>query len=113
MEKQLNSSGICLRIFVIEDSSGDPKRFRKKEHQARRVHGPNHLHVNVQRHCMVKKRTQFSVLQKWYQNQGSTVFILISLKTEIARSVKGPKLQGPHAEDPMAEPHLVQKSLVT
>ena len=25
----------------------------------------------------------------------STVFILISLKTEIARSVKGPKLQGP------------------
>ena len=28
-----------------------------------------------------------------------TVFTLISLKTEIARSVKGPKLQGPHAED--------------
>ena len=33
----------------------------------------------------------------------STVFILISLKTEIARSVKGPKLQGPHAEDAMAK----------
>ena len=33
----------------------------------------------------------------------STVFILISLKTEIARSVKGPKLQGPHAEDAMGE----------
>ena len=32
----------------------------------------------------------------------STVFILISLKTEIARSVKGPKLQGLHAEDAMA-----------
>ena len=29
----------------------------------------------------------------------STVFILISLKTEIARSVRGLKLQGPHAED--------------
>ena len=43
----------------------------------------------------------------------STVFILISLKTEIARSVKGPKLQGPHAEDAMAEPCLVQKILVT
>ena len=27
------------------------------------------------------------------------MFILISLKIEIARSVKGPKLQGPHAED--------------
>ena len=37
----------------------------------------------------------------------STVFILISLKTEIARSVKGPKLQGPHAEDAMAKAYLV------
>ena len=43
----------------------------------------------------------------------STVFILISLKTEIARSVKGPKLQGPHAEDAMAEPYFVLKNLVT
>ena len=34
------------------------------------------------------------------------MFILISLKTEIARSVKGPKLQGPHAEDAMAKPFL-------
>ena len=39
----------------------------------------------------------------------STVFILISLKTEIARSVKGPKPQGLHAEDAMAKPYLVQK----
>ena len=37
----------------------------------------------------------------------STVFILISLETEIARSVNGPKLQGPHAEDAMAKPYLV------
>ena len=29
----------------------------------------------------------------------STVFLLISLKTEIARSVRGPKLQGLRAED--------------
>ena len=36
----------------------------------------------------------------------STVFILITLKTEIARSVNGPKLQGPHAEDAMAKPYL-------
>ena len=40
-------------------------------------------------------------------------FILISLKTEIARSVRGPKLQGPRAEDAMAEPYFVQKILVT
>ena len=28
------------------------------------------------------------------------------LKTEIARSVKGPRLQGFHAEDAMAKPYL-------
>ena len=33
----------------------------------------------------------------------NTVFILTSLKTGIARSVKGPKLQGLHAEDALAE----------
>ena len=43
----------------------------------------------------------------------STVLKLISLKTEIARSVKGPKLQSPHAEDAMVEPYLVLKFLVT
>ena len=32
-----------------------------------------------------------------------------SKKTEIARSVNGPKLQGPRAEDAMAETYLVQK----
>ena len=42
----------------------------------------------------------------------SKVFILISIKTEIARSVKGPTLQGLHAEDAMAEPYLVLKILV-
>ena len=31
----------------------------------------------------------------------------------VARSARGPKLQGPHAEDAMAEPYLVQKILVT
>ena len=37
----------------------------------------------------------------------------ISLKTEIARSVRGLKLQGPRAEDAMAELYLVLKILVT
>ena len=41
------------------------------------------------------------------------MFILISLKTEIARSVNGPKLQGPHAEDAMAKPYLEPQILVT
>ena len=43
----------------------------------------------------------------------NTVFIITSLKTEIARSARGQKLEGPRAEDAMAEPYLVQKMLVT
>ena len=43
----------------------------------------------------------------------NTVFTLTSRKTEIARSARGPKLQGPRAEDALAEPYLVQKILVT
>ena len=40
------------------------------------------------------------------EDLGNTVFILISPKTVIARSVKGPKLQGPLAGDAMAKPFL-------
>ena len=40
----------------------------------------------------------------------STAFVLICLKTEIARSVNGPKLQGSHAEEAMAKPYLVLKT---
>ena len=43
----------------------------------------------------------------------NSVFILTSLKTEIARSVRGPKLQEPRAEDALAEPYFVLKILVT
>ena len=43
----------------------------------------------------------------------STVSILIFLKTEITKSVTGPKLQLHRAEDALAEPYLVQKILVT
>ena len=42
----------------------------------------------------------------------NTMFILISLKTEIARSVNGPKLQGQHAEDAMAKPYFEPQILV-
>ena len=37
------------------------------------------------------------------------MFILISRKTEIARSARGPKSQGLRAEDALAESNLVQK----
>ena len=43
----------------------------------------------------------------------NTVFKLTSPKTEIARSVNGPKLQGPHAEDAKAKPYLELTILVT
>ena len=43
----------------------------------------------------------------------NTVFILTSRKTEIPRSVRGPIVQVPRAEDTMAEPYLVQKIWVT
>ena len=48
----------------------------------------------------------WSRLQRDVRIWVNTMFILISLKTEIARSVNGPKLQGPHAEDAMAKPYL-------
>ena len=37
----------------------------------------------------------------------STVFVLISLQTEIARSVRGLKLQGSRAENAMKESYFV------
>ena len=42
----------------------------------------------------------------------NTVFIPISLKPEISRSVRGPKLQESRAEDSLTEPYLVQNILV-
>ena len=43
----------------------------------------------------------------------NTMFILISLKTEIARSVNGPKLHVRHAENAMAKSYFVLTNLVT
>ena len=43
---------------------------------------------------------------------GKPVFTLTSRKIEIARSARGPKLQGPRAEDVLTESYLVQKILV-
>ena len=43
----------------------------------------------------------------------TTVFILTSRKTEIARSARGPKSPGSRPEDVLAESYFVQKILVT
>ena len=42
-----------------------------------------------------------------------SVYTHFHRKTEIARSARRPKLQGPRAEDALAEPYFVQKFLVT
>ena len=70
------------------------------------VHGDSHASSSHEASSepMFKRREDFGV---------NTVFILISPKTEIARSVKGPKLQGLHAEDAIVELYLVLKILVT
>ena len=52
----------------------------------------------------------WSRLQRDVRIWVNTMFILTSRKTEIARSARGPKLQGPRAEDALAEPYLVQKT---
>ena len=65
-------------------------------------------------HASSSHEASFEPIFKRREDLGKhSVYILISLKTEIARSVKGPKLQGHHAEDAMAEPYLVLKILVT
>ena len=50
----------------------------------------------------------WSRLQRDVRIWASTMFILISLKTEIARFVNGPKLQGHRAEDAMAKPRRIR-----
>ena len=44
-------------------------------------------------------------LQRDVRIWASTMFMFIALKTAVARSVNGPKLQRPHA-DAMAKPYL-------
>ena len=47
------------------------------------------------------------------EDLGNIMFILIPLRTEIARSASGPKLQGLRAEDAKAKPYLELTILVT
>ena len=59
-------------------------------------------------HASSSHEVSLETTSKRSEDWVSTEFILISLKTEIARSVRGPKLQGPRAEVAMAEPYIVQ-----
>ena len=53
------------------------------------------------------------MIQKWRHKNGSTVFTLTSLGTEIATCAWEPKLRGFLAEDAMRDLFHEQKSLVT
>ena len=57
-------------------------------------------------HASSSHEASLEPIAKRREDLVNTMFILSSLKTEIARSASGPKLQGPHAEDAMAKPYL-------
>ena len=69
--------------------------------------------LNTQSHASSSHEVSLEPIFKRREDLGKHSVIFISLKTEIVRSVKGPKLQGPHAEDAMAELYFEQKVLVT
>ena len=64
--------------------------------------------LNIETHTRVLTMNPLkSRWDEWYR--ANRVFILTSPATEIARSVRGPKLQEPLAEDVLVESYLVQK----
>ena len=83
------------RIFVIAGFSRDPTGFEKKEHRTWRVHGPDHLHVNVQRHRLVKKKREMMifVFLKCRKSQGLRDEIL-ARTLDVSGSWIGKKLYG-------------------
>ena len=64
-------------------------------------------------HASSSHEASLEPIFKRREDLGKHSVIHISLKTEIARSVKGPKLQGPHAEDAMTKSYLELKNLLT
>ena len=107
---------------LVDDGSGQPDKI-----QANKTQKPNKKETTVER-----RNPSDSEIPEWLQefreilvddeiplqggshaSSSNTVFILFSLNTEIAKSVNGPKLQGPHAEDAMAKPYLEPQILVT
>ena len=82
--------------------------------KVRRVRRESRRHISKcqQAHTVLRPQIR-NLLRKWYQNQGSTVFILTSQKIEIAKYACEPKRQGLLAEDALAKQYLEQKKLVT
>ena len=64
-------------------------------------------------HARSSHEASLEPITKRRQDWVNIMFILISLKTEIARSASGPKLQGLRAEDARAKPCLELSIVVT
>ena len=116
-------SGASMHMTSEKDlSSGELdtlRRSQKKRDDSRDANDPLRSSQIIWRtlNCMRPHtflRTQIrNVLWKWYQNQGSTVSILTSQKTEIAKSACEPTWQGLLAEDALAKLYLEQRRMVT
>ena len=94
----------------VDDRSGKPE-----ETQANKLPKTNKNETTIERGNLCNDSEIPEWLQEFREHlvddeiplQGGSHASLIFLKTEIARSVNGPKLQGSHAEDSMAKPYLV------
>ena len=106
-------------------SSEHPNQNKKRDDNRDSDDRSRDLHVDGLRSPQIILRTQNcmhphtvlrtlirNVPRKWYQNQGSTVFILTHQKTETAKSACEPKWRGLLAEDALAKLHLGQRNLV-
>ena len=81
-------------------------RFRNGCKNSGRIWWMTKFHYEEALTPVLPRKFLWSRLQRDVRIWVSTLCFLISLKTQIARSANGPKLQGPRAEDAMAKPYL-------
>ena len=72
----------------------------------------SHLSLDIETLPVLLMNYRWRREQKWNRVWVNTVLKLTSRRIEIARSARGPKSQGPRAEDALAESYLVQKIYV-
>ena len=57
------------RIYVITNSSENPWWFARTEHWTWKIHRTDHLHVNVQRYWLDKKRKRWNLYFEFIKSQ--------------------------------------------
>ena len=95
------------------DGSGAAAEFPEWLQEFREILVDDEIPVHGGSHASSSHEVSLEPTFKRREELGKPVFTLISLKNEIARSVRGLKFQGPRAEDAMAEPYLVLKIMMT